>query len=72
MTNARQQFIEQRAKELDTEIYEKGTRNIGHALAHTEHFREVLAYALEERYGRAGSNMIMTLVQAGEDNYMRQ
>lgn len=72
MPNAHQQFVEKRAKEFDKEIYETGTRNIGHALAHTEYFREVLAFALEDRLGRAGGNIIMSLIDKAESTFMVQ
>jgi hypothetical protein len=72
MPNAHQQFVERKAKEFDKEIYEQGTRNIGHALAHTEHFREVLAFALQDRLGQAGANIIMSLIDKAESTYMVQ
>ena len=69
--NAHETFVTEKAKEFDKMISKHGTRNIGNALAHTERFREVLAFAFEDRYGRAGANMLMGLVQAGENTYMR-
>lgn len=69
--NAHEHFLQEKTQELEGQINLHGTKNMGKALARTEWFREVLSFALEERYGRAGASMIMTLIQAGEEPYRK-
>ena len=65
------QFLKRKVEEYNKEIMENDPRIMGTILAHTKEFREVLSYALEERYGRPSANMLMTLVDAGEDKHKR-
>lgn len=69
--NAHEQAIAELVRDFEGKINIQGTRNVGKALARTEWFREVLAFALQERLGKVGGNIIMSLVEAGESTYMK-